>query len=239
MAPLTTGSRIAVERHRYGGRSSRTRNVTKRYVALLRGINVGGRNRVPMADLREAFETAGYSSVRTYIQSGNVLFENPPRRARPWRMSSRRCSKVDSSCRSSSWQTAPPAPEARNRRAVRIRPAARPLPLRRRLPEGPADEQTGVCASSSSARGSTRWSPVREPLLRPPERTPHQEPDEQHRRHARVSEDDDPELVHDDEVARPAGRRTPRLRRTGSLDDGRRGGDGTRTHGLFDATEAL
>jgi uncharacterized protein (DUF1697 family) len=43
-------------------------------VALLRGINVGGRNSVGMADLRDAFETAGYQSVSTYIQSGNVLF---------------------------------------------------------------------------------------------------------------------------------------------------------------------
>lgn len=48
---------------------------TQRYVALLRGINVGGRNLVPMADLRAAFEDAGYGAVRTYIQSGNVLFE--------------------------------------------------------------------------------------------------------------------------------------------------------------------
>ncbi len=46
-----------------------------RYVALLRGINVGGKNNVAMADLRETFELAGYDSVRTYIQSGNVIFE--------------------------------------------------------------------------------------------------------------------------------------------------------------------
>lgn len=44
-------------------------------MALLRGINVGGRNKVPMADLRTAFEEAGFESVSTYIQSGNVLFE--------------------------------------------------------------------------------------------------------------------------------------------------------------------
>lgn len=49
---------------------------TARYVALLRGINVGGRNRVPMDDLRRAFEDAGHEAVRTYIQSGNVLFES-------------------------------------------------------------------------------------------------------------------------------------------------------------------
>lgn len=46
-----------------------------RYVALLRGINVGGRNPVPMAALRSAMERGGYDGVRTYIASGNVLFE--------------------------------------------------------------------------------------------------------------------------------------------------------------------
>jgi len=46
------------------------------YVALLRGINVGGRNIVRMADLRTAFEESGFASVRSYIQSGNVLFES-------------------------------------------------------------------------------------------------------------------------------------------------------------------
>ncbi len=45
-------------------------------MALLRGINVGGRNIVAMADLRAAFEAAGYGSVGTYIQSGNVVFES-------------------------------------------------------------------------------------------------------------------------------------------------------------------
>jgi uncharacterized protein (DUF1697 family) len=44
------------------------------YVALLRGINVGGRNPVAMAALREACEAAGLEEVSTYIQSGNVLF---------------------------------------------------------------------------------------------------------------------------------------------------------------------
>lgn len=45
-------------------------------MALLRGINVGGRNMVAMADLREAFEADGHEAVGTYIQSGNVLFES-------------------------------------------------------------------------------------------------------------------------------------------------------------------
>jgi uncharacterized protein (DUF1697 family) len=48
----------------------------QRYLALLRGINVGGKNPVPMAELRATFEDAGYGDVRTYIQSGNVLFSS-------------------------------------------------------------------------------------------------------------------------------------------------------------------
>jgi uncharacterized protein (DUF1697 family) len=47
------------------------------YLALLRGINVGGKNLVKMADLRLAFEEMGFAEVATYIQSGNVLFRAP------------------------------------------------------------------------------------------------------------------------------------------------------------------
>lgn len=47
-----------------------------RYVGLLRGINVGGKNRVLMQELRSVFERAGCSSVVTYINSGNVIFED-------------------------------------------------------------------------------------------------------------------------------------------------------------------
>ena len=44
------------------------------YVALLRGINVGGARKVPMSDLRASFAALGHTDVRTYIQSGNVVF---------------------------------------------------------------------------------------------------------------------------------------------------------------------
>lgn len=44
------------------------------YVALLRGINVGGRNKISMADLRKVVASLGHADVQTYIQSGNVLF---------------------------------------------------------------------------------------------------------------------------------------------------------------------
>lgn len=46
-------------------------------VAFLRGINVGGRARVPMADLRVLAATVGLDDVRTYLQSGNLLFAMP------------------------------------------------------------------------------------------------------------------------------------------------------------------
>lgn len=46
-----------------------------RYVALLRGVNVGGANQIRMSELKTAFEDAGMVSVRTYINSGNVVFE--------------------------------------------------------------------------------------------------------------------------------------------------------------------
>jgi uncharacterized protein (DUF1697 family) len=45
-----------------------------RYLALLRGINVGGRNKVAMADLRLIATDLGYTNVATYIQSGNLVF---------------------------------------------------------------------------------------------------------------------------------------------------------------------
>ncbi len=53
---------------------------SKRYVALLRGINVGGKNKIEMKRLRRTFERAGMSAVATYINSGNVIFND---RGRP------------------------------------------------------------------------------------------------------------------------------------------------------------
>ena len=46
-------------------------------VAFLRGINVGGRKKVPMAVLKKAFEAMGFKDVRTVLASGNVIFEAP------------------------------------------------------------------------------------------------------------------------------------------------------------------
>lgn len=46
----------------------------KRYIALLRGINISGKNKVPMAELKQGFEEIGYAEVKTYLNSGNVIF---------------------------------------------------------------------------------------------------------------------------------------------------------------------
>ncbi len=48
----------------------------KTYIALLKGINVGGYKKVPMADLRVQLTKSGLKQVRTYIQSGNVVFQS-------------------------------------------------------------------------------------------------------------------------------------------------------------------
>jgi uncharacterized protein (DUF1697 family) len=56
-----------------------------RLVVLLRGINLGSRNRIAMADLRATLEAAGYKDVRTHLQSGNVVLDTrqgPDRAAR-------------------------------------------------------------------------------------------------------------------------------------------------------------
>lgn len=47
-----------------------------KYIALLRGINVGGRNKIIMSDLRALFRAIGFTEVTTYIQSGNIIFRS-------------------------------------------------------------------------------------------------------------------------------------------------------------------
>ena len=46
------------------------------YIAFLRGVNVGGHKKVPMAKLREILKEAGLHEVKTYIQSGNIVFKS-------------------------------------------------------------------------------------------------------------------------------------------------------------------
>jgi uncharacterized protein (DUF1697 family) len=60
-------------------RSSATAKKGETFVALLRGINVGGKNMLPMKDLIAMFEKAGCSDVKNYIQSGNIVFNGDPK----------------------------------------------------------------------------------------------------------------------------------------------------------------
>ena len=46
----------------------------KRYIALLRGVNISGKNKVPMAELKKCFEALGFMDVKTCLNSGNVIF---------------------------------------------------------------------------------------------------------------------------------------------------------------------
>ena len=46
----------------------------RRYIALLRGVNISGKNKVPMAELKLGFESLGFPDVRTWLNSGNVVF---------------------------------------------------------------------------------------------------------------------------------------------------------------------
>ncbi len=53
-----------------------------RQVALLRGINLGSKRRIAMADLRELLTELGYEDVRTVLASGNAIFTGPKAKAR-------------------------------------------------------------------------------------------------------------------------------------------------------------
>lgn len=55
----------------------------KTWIAYFRGINVGGHNKLPMKDLARRMEESGFTRVKTYIQSGNVVFQAPGAKAAP------------------------------------------------------------------------------------------------------------------------------------------------------------
>lgn len=48
----------------------------KKYIVILRGINVSGKNKLPMADLRDMLNELGFQNVQTYIQSGNIILDS-------------------------------------------------------------------------------------------------------------------------------------------------------------------
>ncbi len=60
-----------------GGRSRGMLAVMTTWIVLLRGVNVGGHRKLPMAALRELLSEVGFGNVRTYIQSGNIVLDSP------------------------------------------------------------------------------------------------------------------------------------------------------------------
>jgi hypothetical protein len=74
----TRGSPGTYQGSRHGHRWWRHNGSMPTHIALLRGINLGGRNKVAMADLRALVSGLGHADVTTYIQSGNVLFTPAP-----------------------------------------------------------------------------------------------------------------------------------------------------------------
>jgi uncharacterized protein (DUF1697 family) len=69
---------INLQRH---NNARRIRFAMPTYIALLRGINVGGHNKIAMADLKRLFDTLGFTNARTLLQSGNVVFQSTGRNA--------------------------------------------------------------------------------------------------------------------------------------------------------------
>ncbi|MDP2624291.1 MAG: DUF1697 domain-containing protein [Actinomycetota bacterium] len=172
----------------------------REHVALLRGVNVGGKNRIPMADLREAFTEHGFDQVATYIASGNVLFAS--RKARST------LERVIEAMLEDRFDT-PIVTVVRTHGEMRELVDSAPrgfggegyhsdvVFLKHPLIAAEAMRVVELRRGVDQA-----WPGKGRPLLRPAERSPHPEQDEQDRRDTRVSEDDDPQLVDDHEAAR-------------------------------------
>lgn len=76
--PSASSTKATTRSRSRGSPASKSpRGHANRYVALLRGINVGGNNLIKMPALTACFEAHGFTEVATYIQSGNVLFQSP------------------------------------------------------------------------------------------------------------------------------------------------------------------
>lgn len=59
------------------------RKLMDKYVAFLRGINISGKNKISMSDLRSGFEALGFAEISTYLNSGNIVFSSETDNTRP------------------------------------------------------------------------------------------------------------------------------------------------------------
>ena len=178
-----------------------------RYLVLLRGINVGGRNKVPMAALRELLESHGHTKVSTYIASGNVILSSDRTAAaikRELEEALPKAFKLDSELI-----------------AVLVLTRAQLRAVVRKRPKGFGDHPEtyhsdaiflmGIDAPTAMKVFDPRpgvdevWPGTGRDLLAAAERPTDEEPPRQDRRHAGLQVDDDPQLGDDDGAARAHG----------------------------------
>ncbi len=178
-----------------------------RYLVLLRGINVGGRNKVPMAALRDLLESHGHTKVSTYIASGNVILSSDRTAAaikRELEEALPKTFKLDSELI-----------------AVLVLTLAQLRAVVRKRPKGFGDQPDtyhsdavflmGIDAADGdeglrpAARRRRGVAGNRRDLLAAAERPTDEEPTRQDRRDAGVQVDDDPQLGDDDGAARAHG----------------------------------
>ena len=176
------------------------------YLALLRGINVGGKNAVAMAELRDEFEQMGFDDVATYINSGNVLFRAPRQgaaklAARIEKALTKRFGielkvvlQTEAQLRAVV-DAAPPKEYGTDKHRSDVIFLRKPLTPAKAF--GVVELKEGV---DRVLEGQGR------PLLLAPRRKGDEQPHGQDRRHARVPGHDDPQLEHDDEAACADGR---------------------------------
>ena len=129
-----------------------------RWVALLRAVNLGARNKVPMAKLRALLEDAGYGDVRTYIASGNVLLDGPTSRTALARRSSSGSWPDDFGVDTTAIVRKPDELSARS-----SRPSLRPDTSRdaRRLPRQAAHAKAAAARLEEAAGAERVFSPAR------------------------------------------------------------------------------
>ena len=172
-----------------------------RYVALLRGINVGGKNLIKMTALKACFEANGFEDVATYIQSGNVVFASSETRmpGLTRRIEEMLAETFDYEAtvvvrsRTQMRAVVERAPKGLRRRSGEV-------PVRRDLPEGATHRQGRDDERAHDARRRRGTCGHRRALFLETHGEGHTEPAQPDHLVADLPQRHDPELEHDDEA---------------------------------------
>ena len=172
-----------------------------RYVALLRGINVGGKNLIKMPALKACFEANGFEDVATYIQSGNVLFSSTGAKAADL------TERIEEMLAETFGYEATVVVRSRTQMRAVVERAPKGFgaePAKYRydvdLPEGPADRKGRDEERAHEARRRRGTRGNGRALLLEAHREGHAEPAQPDRLVADLPQRDDPELEHHDEA---------------------------------------